>query len=117
MAKQVLTVITDDIDGSKGAQTVSFALEGTEYTVDLNTRNLKKLRDVLGPYIEAGEKVSRSRRSSKRGSASTAGKSSSAEIRAWARDNGMDVPNRGRIPQAVADAWEAANSRSGPPRS
>ena len=110
MAKEVLTVITDDIDGSKGAQTVTFALEGTEYTVDLGSKNLKKLRDALAPYIAAGDRVARTRRSAKRSSASRSKTtSSSSEIRAWARDNGMDVPSRGRIPQAVVEAWNAAN--------
>lgn len=108
MAKETLTIITDDLDGSKDAQTVSFALEGVEYSIDLSNRNLKKLRDALAPYVEAGEKVSRSRRSSRRSSSSTS-KSQSATIREWARDNGHEVPSRGRIPQAVVDAYETAN--------
>lgn len=105
MAKETLTIITDDIDGSKDAQTVVFSLEGTDYSVDLSNKNLKKLRDALAPYIEAGDKVTRRRATKK----ATSGKTPSAEIRAWALSNGIDTPARGRIPQAVIDAYEAAN--------
>lgn len=108
MAKETVTHITDDLDGSKDAQTVSFALEGVEYSIDLSNKNLKKLRDSLAPFIAAGEKVSRARRQSRRGTSSSS-KSRSAEIRAWGRDNGYEVPARGRVPQAVVDAYDAAN--------
>lgn len=108
MAKEVLTVITDDMDGSKNAETITFALEGTEYSIDLNSKNKKKLQDALAPFIAAGQKVSRTRRQGKRSTASSS-KSRSAEIRAWGRDNGYEVPARGRVPQSVVDAYEAAN--------
>ena len=105
MAKQVLTVITDDIDGSKGAQTVTFSLEGAEYSIDLNDKNLKKLRDALTPYTAAGEKIGKTRRA--RNSTSTGSRSDSAEIRAWAAESGVEVSSRGRIPQSVTDAYDA----------
>lgn len=108
MAKEVLTIITDDLDGSKKAKSVSFALEGVEYSIDLGDKNLAKLRTVLAPYIEAGEKVSKSSRRSSRSSASGK-RTDSAAIRAWAKESGMSVPSRGRIPQSVVDAYEAAH--------
>ena len=107
MSKQTITIINDDLDGSEGAETVSFALQGTEYSIDLSPKNLAKLEKSLGPFIEAGTKVS-ARRSPRR-SKSASSKPDSAAIRQWGRDNGYEVPTRGRVPQAVVEAYEAAH--------
>lgn len=108
MARTTHVVITDDMDGSEGAQEVSFAFQGTEYTIDLGEKNLAKLEKALTPFIEAGSKVS-ARRSTRRGSGSASGKSDAAAIRAWAKENGHSVPDRGRIPAEVREAYEAAH--------
>jgi hypothetical protein len=106
MAQRIVTLLEDDLDGSEASETVTFALDGTSYEIDLNDKNAGKLRDALTKYIAAGRKVGRS---APRGRKPAAGGTTPAEIRAWATSNGYDVPARGRIPADVRAAFEAAN--------
>lgn len=107
MAQRVHIVLEDDIDGSEATQTVVFGLDGTSYEIDLNDKNAAALRDALAPYIGEGRKVGRAARRNARAAASSGG-ASAKEIREWARENGHDVPERGRIPADVREAYEAA---------
>ncbi len=107
MAQKVHIVLEDDIDGSEATQTVSFALDGTSYEIDLNDKNAGGLRDALATYIGHGRKVSGARRSGRKSVAT--GGTSAREIRDWARSNGHKVPDRGRIPADVREAFEAAH--------
>ena len=114
MAQKVHIVLVDDIDGSEGTQTVSFGLDGTSYEIDLNDKNADKLRDALAPYVGHGRKVTGSRGGARRRSGGGAAKASGgaatpAEIREWARGQGMDVPERGRVSADVRAAYEAAH--------
>lgn len=114
MAQKVQIVLEDDLDGGEATQTVTFGLDGTSYEIDLNDDNAAALREVLAPYVGHGRKVSGSRRGARRGAgsngtASSAGGTSAKEIREWARENGHDVPERGRIPGEVREAYEAAH--------
>ena len=108
MAQKVHIVLEDDLDGSDATQTVSFGLDGTSYEIDLNDKNAGQLRDALATYVGHGRKVSGSRRG-RRSSASTTNGHSAKEIRDWARSNGHKVPERGRIPGDVREAFEAAH--------
>lgn len=109
MAQKVHIVLEDDLDGSEATQTVAFSLDGTSYEIDLNDKNAGKLRDALAPYLGHARKVTGARRG-RRSSAPAAGAGHSAkEIRDWARSNGHQVPERGRIPATVREAFEAAN--------
>src|SRR5262245_41116824 len=108
MAQKVHIVLEDDLDGSDATQTVSFGLDGTAYEIDLNDKNAAALRDALATYVGHGRKVSGSRRG-RRSTVSSGAGSSAKEIRAWARSNGHEVPERGRIPAAVREAYEAAH--------
>jgi nucleoid-associated protein Lsr2 len=115
MAQKVHIVLVDDLDGSDGTQTVSFGLDGTSYEIDLSDDNAAKLRDALAPYVAHGRKVTGSRggrrRSGAAGGAAKAagGAATPAEIREWARGQGMDVPERGRVSADVRAAYEAAH--------
>jgi hypothetical protein len=111
MAQKVHIVLEDDIDGSEATQTVSFALDGTSYEIDLNDKNAAALRDAFAQYIGHGRKASSGggSRRGRRSSSSSSGGSSARDIRAWARANGHKVPDRGRIPSDVREAYEAAN--------
>ena len=104
MAQQVNIVLVDDIDGSPADETVSFALDGKEYEIDLNDKNAGKLRDALAPYVGHARRAAGRRRGR-----SGAGGPSPADIRAWARDNGFDVPDRGRVSSEVREAYLAAH--------
>lgn len=106
MAQRINVVLVDDMDGSEATETVSFALDGTEYEIDLSGVNAGELRAALGPYIDAGRKVGGRRR--RGGRAGGAGPSAS-EIRQWARENGWDVPDRGRVSAEVREAYAAAH--------
>ncbi|WP_435742771.1 histone-like nucleoid-structuring protein Lsr2 [Nocardioides sp. SYSU DS0663] len=115
MAQKIHIVLEDDLDGSEATETVSFALDGTSYEIDLNDENADKLRGVLAPYVGHARKVAASRRGGGRrgsGSGSSAGSSSGSsakEIREWARNNGYEVPDRGRVSAEVREAYDAAH--------
>jgi hypothetical protein len=107
MAQKVHIVLEDDLDGSDATQTVSFGLDGTSYEIDLNDKNASALRDTLASYVGHARKVTGSRRG--RRPAAPANGHSAREIRDWARSNGQKVPERGRIPAEVREAFEAAH--------
>jgi hypothetical protein len=113
MAQRVNVVLVDDIDGSEAAETVTFGLDGVQYEIDLSTDNADKFRDVLAPYVGHARRSGGRRRSSGGGGRSngTAARSgaSAADIRAWARENGWDVPDRGRVSAEVREAYDAAH--------
>jgi hypothetical protein len=106
MAQRVEIVLEDDLDGSEAAETVVFALDGTSYEIDLNDKNAAALRDALSVYVGHARKVSPGRRAGAR-SGSSRSKSDAGEIRAWARQNGYEVSERGRVPRTVVEAFEA----------
>jgi nucleoid-associated protein Lsr2 len=112
MARQIIENITDDIDGSADAQPVKFSYAGTDYTLDLGKKNRAALEKALKPYIQAGTKVSKRATGSKtRGNTRRRSGSNGtdlAAVRAWAAENGYQVSNRGRIPGAVLEAYQAA---------
>jgi Lsr2 len=108
MSRSVSVIVTDDLDGSENAETVSFGFDGVTYEVDLGKKNRAKLEKALGPFIEAG------RRAPGRGrprSASRAGGSSvdRSAVRAWAKTAGLKVSERGRISADVMRQYEAAH--------
>jgi hypothetical protein len=110
MAKKVTVSFVDDLDGkTAAAEAVAFTLDGVAYEIDLSTKNAKKLRAALEPWIEAGRRVGGRRRSSIVGASRTATEPrESAAIRVWARNHGYQVARRGRIPADVVDAFRAA---------
>ena len=112
MAQKVQIILEDDLDGGEADETVSFALDGTSYEIDLNDANATKMREALAPYVAHARKVTGSRGGRRSGGRSTAGSGSGPtpkEIREWARENGHDVPDRGRIPTEVREAYDAAH--------
>jgi len=109
MAQKVNIILIDDIDGSDAVETVAFGLDGTNYEIDLNESNAAALRDALAPYVGHGRKVGAAQRRRRSGGAPAAGGASAKEIREWARANGHDVPDRGRIPADVRSAYDAAH--------
>jgi hypothetical protein len=93
------------------ARKVRVAFEGTEYTIDLSSRNRKNVEKALRPYIEAGTVSGRASRASRSPRSKHSGASSAdlAAVRAWARQNGHEVSDRGRLPKSVLDAYTAAS--------
>jgi hypothetical protein len=113
MAQRVNVVLVDDLDGSEAAETVSFSLDGVSYDIDLSTKNAGKLRDALAVYVGHARRGSGGstggRRRGRGRSSRSAGGPEASEIRAWARKNGWDVPDRGRVASEVRKAYDAAH--------
>ncbi|GGQ56537.1 histone-like nucleoid-structuring protein Lsr2 [Couchioplanes azureus] len=113
MAKQVITLLTDDLDGSEADRTVEFGLDGVNYTIDLSEKNAGKLRKALDPYLSVATRVGRSGaepRVARRGAAASTGRATRDQnqaIREWAGKNGYEVSERGRIPSSVVEAYHA----------
>jgi hypothetical protein len=108
MAKQTQIILIDDLSGETIADgkggTVTFGLDGVEYAIDLTDKNSGRLRAALSSYVAAGTRVGR--KSGTRGLRSQSGPSA-REVRDWARSNGYEVPDRGRIPGNVREAFDA----------
>ena len=119
MARKIVHQLVDDIDGTVldvgSGETIYFALDGVAYEIDLTDENAAALRDALAPYVSAGRSVSSGRSGSSGASGAGArkrrrpGQEDYSAIRAWAKDNGYQVSERGRVPAAVAEAYEAAH--------
>lgn len=112
MAKQVITVLTDDIDGGDADRTIEFGLDGVNYTIDLSEKNAGKLRRSLEPYLTAASRVGRTatngRIVSRAGAApARANRDQNQAIREWASKNGYEVSERGRIPGSIVEAFHA----------
>ena len=107
MAQRVEVILEDDVDGGSADETVSFSLDGVSYEIDLSTKNANKLRDAFALYVGSARRVGGRRRKGSRSTTGPAG--SSAEIREWARNNGWDIPERGRIASEVREAYTAAH--------
>jgi len=112
MAKQTITLLTDDLDGGDADRTIEFGLDGVNYTIDLSEKNAGKLRKALDPYLSVASKVGRSginRSIASRGSAvaSRSNRDQNQSIREWATKNGYEVSERGRIPASIAEAFHA----------
>ena len=114
MAQKVQVLLVDDIDGGTADETVTFGLDGVTYEIDLTTENATKLRDALAPWVAKGRKVTgrAAGRSAARSSSSTTSRAARSgqaqEIREWAKANGYEVSERGRIPAEVKKAYEDA---------
>ena len=115
MAQQTTVRFIDDLDGADAAGTFDFALDGRQYQIDLSDENAAKLRDALAPYIGAARKArgrGRGRATRQAAVAEKPARSSrdqTAAIREWARANGHEVSDRGRISKSVMQAYQTAN--------
>jgi hypothetical protein len=112
MAKQIITLLTDDLDGGDADRTIEFGLDGVNYTIDLSEKNAGKLRKALDPFLTAASKVGRTAvngRIAPRAAAapSRSNREQNQAIREWAIKNGYDVSERGRIPAFVIEAFQA----------
>ncbi|MFD7510623.1 Lsr2 family protein [Streptomyces sp. NPDC059853] len=113
MAQKVQVLLLDDLSGGEAEETVTFALDGKTYEIDLNSENADKLRNALEPYVKAGRRAGSGRGGRGRGrTAAPAGGSGqdTAKIRAWAKENGFEVNDRGRVPANIREAYEKAGA-------
>lgn len=114
MAQKIQTLFIDDLDGSAAEGTVRFGLDGAEYEIDLNAGHAKELRDALARYVDAARRVSGSARKPGRGSRrGSADGLNTTEVRDWARAQGIEVKDRGRVPTDLVVKFRTANGQQG----
>jgi uncharacterized membrane protein len=112
VAQKIQTLFIDDIDGSAAEGTVRFALDGTDYEIDLNAQHAEALRKALAKYVDAARRSSNSgaaaRRPSRSGRRASASGLNTTEVREWAKAQGIEVKDRGRVPQELVVKFRAA---------
>jgi hypothetical protein len=111
VATETFTRLIDDLDGAKAERTVSFSLEGRSFDIDLSKKNIAALEKALAPHIGAtrrGDRPARRGRTQRSGSTTRGTKTDLSAVRQWARANGYEVSDRGRISADIRKAYEAA---------
>jgi len=114
VAQKIQTLFVDDIDGSEAEGTVRFGLDGAEYEIDLNTKHAAELRAALAQYVAAARRATGARRPGPARSGGRRGTASgldSTEVRDWARSQGIEVKDRGRIPAELVVKFKAASAK------
>ena len=111
MAQKVNVLLVDDIDGSDAKETIPFGLDGTHYEIDLNSDHAQELRGRLERYVKAARKVTVPAGRTARVRRTSDNDARNKEIRNWARDRGLDVNDRGRIPADIVAQYEAENGQ------
>jgi hypothetical protein len=110
MAQRTVVMMTDDLDGTEAQQTIYFSLDNRDYVIDLNDKNAAAFRAQFEQYIEAGRKhdsaASARPRRAVRGAAAEPDPSA---VREWARANGHEVSERGRVSLKIIDAYRASH--------
>jgi hypothetical protein len=117
MAQKVQVLLLDDVDGNEAAETVTFGLDGVDYEIDLSADNARAMREALSPWIGHARKsagggrvaASRSATAPRRAAASRSAGGNASEMRQWARANGFQVSERGRISEQIREAYAAAH--------
>jgi hypothetical protein len=113
MAQKVQVLLVDDLDGGEATETVSFSLDGSSYEIDLSAKNADELRDAFAKYVGVARKAGRSGSASagrsaaggrSRGSAAM-DRDQAAAIRSWAKKQGLQVSDRGRIPASIIEQY------------
>jgi hypothetical protein len=108
MAQKITVALEDDLDGGPADETVRFGVGGAEYEIDLSKKNARAFRKQLAPLIENARRAGRGQRRPR----TSSGRQRSGDIRAWAKDRGIAVNDRGRIPASVVEQYEAATRES-----
>jgi hypothetical protein len=114
MAQKVITEFIDDIDGSPAERTFTFAVDGTNYEIDLSAENIAEFKSALGGFMESARKVKGTSNGRRTRSTGAGGARQSREqtraVREWARQQGHHISDRGRIPASIQQAFEQAHA-------
>lgn len=106
MARKTVVTLIDDIDGGDAVRTVTFSIDGIDYEIDLGSSNLDALAAALDPFVKNARTVGKRRASSSGGKGAAASGRNLTEVRAWARENGFTVSDRGRVSAEIMTAYE-----------
>ena len=108
MAQRVQVVLEDDVDGGAADETVTFALDGADYEIDLSSANAESLREGLAPWVASARRTGGRRKRATSAQAPTAS-TATKEIREWANGQGLAVSARGRVSSEVREAYAKAH--------
>ncbi|MEU1353912.1 Lsr2 family protein [Streptomyces cinnamoneus] len=110
MAQKIITIFTDDLTGEEAeeAQTHTFSIDGVAYEIDLAPDSYEQMLQAFGPFVNAARKQGREKRVVSRATTSRPNENTAA-IRAWAKENGYNVNDRGRVPAEIREAYAKAN--------
>jgi hypothetical protein len=112
VAQKIQTLFIDDLDGSDAEGTVRFGLDGAEYEIDLNADHARELRDALARYTSSARRVgSAAKRPARGGRKGSASGLNTTEVRDWAKEQGIDVKDRGRVPADLVVKFKAATGQ------
>ena len=106
MAQKIQTLFIDDLDGGEAAGTIRFGLDGTEYEIDLSDKHNDDLRKAIEKYVAHARKVGGTAKRTPRGR-SGATVVDTAKVRGWAKENGYDIKDRGRVPADLVAKYQA----------
>jgi hypothetical protein len=107
MVRREVVIVEDDLDGSSADETVRFGLDGAEYEIDLSGKNARKFRKRLAPFVEHAHRVAAGQRTAR----TAASRQRSRDIRAWAKRQGIELSDRGRMPASIVEEYEASTRR------
>lgn len=113
MAQKHIVQLIDDLDGGEADETVSFAIDGAQYEIDLTSANAAKLRGVLAIYVGSARRSTRpagraaTPTGRRGGRPARVDREQTQAIREWARKSGHKVGDKGRIPAQVLEAYHA----------
>jgi Lsr2 len=111
VAQKIQVLLIDDLDGSAAEDTVRFGLDGTEYEIDLTAQHAQALRDALSRYVQAARRAGGGARRPARGGRRAAGAVDSTQVREWAKAQGIEVKDRGRVPAELVARFKAATGQ------
>jgi Lsr2 len=107
LAQKIQTLFVDDIDGGEAEGTVRFSLDGVGYEIDLSVAHTEELHKALAPYIAHARKTGGTRRAA-RGRSGNGSAVDTRKVREWARGQGIEIKNRGRVPADVVEKYRQA---------
>jgi hypothetical protein len=112
VAQKIQVLLVDDLDGGEAEGTVRFGLDGVEYEIDLSAEHAEALRAALAPFIGAARRSQAAGRRPTQGGrrAATSGVGTT-EVREWARAQGIEVKDRGRVPAEVIARFKEATGK------
>lgn len=109
MARMIKIELVDDLDGGAADESISFALDGVEYTIDLNEKNAQEMRHALAKYVEVAKRDGGRKKRKRAARTGRTGRGDLEDIRSWGRENGYAVADRGRLSAELMSAYDAAN--------
>ncbi len=109
MASRTQVIVEDDIDGGDADHTIRFTVNGSSYEIDLSAANAQKFDRAIEPFVSKARRVGGRGAGARRTTRSSTGTAEQAAIRVWAKDNGYQVSDRGRISANVVAAYKAAS--------